>query len=53
MPVTVHCEAAAVVPSSQSVVAAPQCELPVTTLPACDPCDSRHPIFGGFFRHRF
>ena len=46
VPVTVHCPPA-VLPSSQSVVASPQCELPCTTLPPCDPCDRKHPLFGG------
>jgi hypothetical protein len=38
-------------PSAQSVVASPQCALPCTTTPVCDPCDKQHPLIGlGLFR---
>jgi hypothetical protein len=52
VPVTTYCAPAAVLPSSQSVVASSQ-SLPVTTVPPCDPCDARHPLFGrlGFLNH--
>jgi hypothetical protein len=43
VPVVVHCPPA-VLPSEQSVVASSQ-SLPLTTLPACDPCDAKHPLF--------
>ncbi len=45
--------AAGVLPSAQSVVASSQ-SLPVSTVPPCDPCDARHPLFGrlgGLFHH--
>ena len=45
VPVVVHCEPA-VLPSSQSVVASAQSQLPITTVPPCDPCDAKHPLFG-------
>jgi hypothetical protein len=46
VPVVTHCPPA-VLPSSQTVVATPQSTLPLTTLPACDACDAKHPLFGG------
>jgi hypothetical protein len=45
VPVVVTC-APAVMPSSQSVVASGQSQLPLCTVPPCDPCDARHPFFG-------
>jgi hypothetical protein len=41
----VHCPPA-VLPSAQSVVASAQCSAPICTIPACDPCDKKHPLFG-------
>jgi len=54
VPVVVHCEPAAVLPSSQSVVASSQSQFPISTVPPCDPCDAKHPLFGrlsGLFQH--
>jgi hypothetical protein len=45
VPVTTYCEPA-VLPSLQSVVASAPSQLPITTVPPCDPCDARHPLFG-------
>jgi hypothetical protein len=44
VPVVSYCPPA-VVPSAQSVVASPQSLTPLTTLPACDTCDPKHPLF--------
>ena len=42
VPVVVHCPPV-VLPSSQSVMASSQ-SVPFTTVPPCDPCDSRYPL---------
>jgi hypothetical protein len=44
VPVVVHCPPV-VLPSAQSVLASGQ-SIPLTSVPPCDPCDSRYPIFG-------
>jgi hypothetical protein len=45
IPVTVRCPPV-VHPSAQSVMATEQCTpTPQCTIPACDPCDRRHPLF--------
>jgi hypothetical protein len=45
VPVTIHCPAA-ILPSAQSVLATPQSDLPVSSIPACGPCDKKHPLLG-------
>ena len=44
VPVVVHCPPV-VLPSAQSVMASGQ-SLPLTSVPPCDPCDSKYPIVG-------
>ena len=41
----------AVMPSSQSVVASAQSSCPSRTVPPCDPCDAKHPLFGRLGGH--
>ena len=45
VPVVSYCPPAAVMPSAQSVVASAQSQLPLCTVPPCDPCDAHHPLF--------
>jgi hypothetical protein len=51
VPVVTHCPPA-ILPSAQSVLATEQ-TVPISTIPACDPCDAKHPIFGARLFHRF
>jgi hypothetical protein len=56
VPVTAVCPdppvVAAVTPSAQSVLASAQTDLPVTTIPPCGPCATKHPLLGKIF-HRY
>jgi hypothetical protein len=45
VPVTVYCPEPPVMPSAQSVVASAQSQMPISTVPPCDPCDAKHPLF--------